>query len=194
MWGVKMCQCMYTLADRRVWAQCIHLIFGARRLSEENWHWWEQTGWRQRLSSQRPHHYGWNPFDHPSLALTLSLLLLTCLSTSLLLFSTVQKQMSGRHHGTWYTHTHLFVFWVFSISLTRSTPPSLPLSYPPNHMHAHTHTLPFCVPHVIPLSWLDWSWRNSCWSTSINTSFDHLVAVVSLSVVSSELKCSELKD
>lgn len=141
-----MCQmrlCAYVWADRSVRAQCIHLL-GALCLSEENWHWWEQTGWRRRLSSQRPHHYGWNPFDHPSFSPSPSVGLSVDVSAGSFPAPKSRWAVAVMAHDR---HTFLsFEFFPFHWRATphHTTPPP-PLPYTPTHMHAcsppHTTSL-----------------------------------------------------
>lgn len=91
------------------------------------------VNWMETASVQSEASSLWLKSFWSSLLLSLSFSWLVCLCLCRL-FSTAQKQMSGRRYGTW--QTHLFVFWVFSISLTRSTTPPPPLPYPPTHPHA----------------------------------------------------------
>lgn len=86
-------------------------------LSERHWHWWEQTGWRQRQSSRRPHHHSCSPFDHHSVVL--GVLHVTGLSAPLLSVSKCRWVVAVM------THTFL------SISMTPyHTPPSFYTLHP----------------------------------------------------------------
>lgn len=147
VWFVHVC----VWTDRSVWVQGIHLLLAAPCLTEEHWHWWEQTGWRQRPSSQMPHRYGCNPFDHPFFSASLSLsfcrfvrLCLRCL------FS--QKSKSRRAVAVMAHDTHPFVFWVFpSHWPLRHIPPSIHPSLP-THSHASMHTPTHSLLPLIPRS------------------------------------------
>lgn len=145
------CQKACVWADRSVWVLGVHLLLASPCLSAEHWQWWEQTGWRQRPSSQTIHHYGCNPFDHPSFSLSLSIALSPpvglSVSVSAVSFLKSEKQMSGRRYGTWHTPFCLLSFsiWLIPPRHPHPTTPSLP-----THSHACVHTPTHSLLPLIP--------------------------------------------
>lgn len=119
-------------ADWSVWVRDIHLLLAAVCLSQEHWHWWEQTGWIQSIQSDASSL--WLQSFWSSLLLSIHL----SLSMSFCLISKIQNQMSDRRHGTWHT---IFCPLSFSISLIL-----------PTHSHACMHTPTHSLLPLIPRS------------------------------------------